>query len=296
MPRRHPILRGLLVLSAIGFVVIVALAVFSYLKSEGIALLSKNAVAIVTVEGVIENSRETVRTLDQLAKNDGVRAVVLRVDSPGGGVAPSQEIYDAVLRVREKKPVVASLGGVAASGGYYVASGCDVIVANAGTLTGSIGVILQTGNVSELLKRVGIQGVIVKAGKFKDIGSPLREMSEEEKRLLDDLLQNVHTQFIAAVSRGRKLPVEQVRQLADGRIYSGEQSRDLKLVDQLGGLRDAVQLAAERAGISGEPSWIEIEKRQPPWWWRRLTGLMENGPESFGGLQFLFSGPWGTSG
>ena len=231
-----------------------------------------------------------------MAKNDGVRAVVLRVDSPGGGVAPSQEIYDAVLRVREKKPVVASLGGVAASGGYYVASGCDVIVANPGTLTGSIGVILQTGNVSELLKKVGIQGVIVKAGKFKDIGSPLREMSEEEKRLLDDLLQNVHTQFIAAISRGRKLPVEQVRQLADGRIYSGEQAHDLKLVDQLGGLRDAVQLAAERAGISGEPSWIEIEKRQPPWWWRRLTGLMENGPESFGGLQFLFSGPWGTSG
>jgi len=296
MPRRHPILRGLLVLSAAGFVVIVALAAFSYLKSEGIALLSKNAVAIVTVEGVIENSRETVRTLDRLAKNDGVRAVVLRVDSPGGGVAPSQEIYDAVLRVREKKPVVASLGGVAASGGYYVASGCDAIVANPGTLTGSIGVILQTGNVSELLKKVGIQGVIVKAGKFKDIGSPLREMSEEEKRLLDNLLQNVHTQFIAAVSRGRKLPVEQVRQLADGRIYSGEQARDLKLVDQLGGLRDAVQLAAERAGISGEPSWIEIEKRQPPWWWRRLTGLMENGPESFGGLQFLFSGPWGTSG
>jgi protease-4 len=285
-----------LVLSAAGFVVIVALAAFSYLKSEGIALLSKNAVAIVTVEGVIENSRETVRTLDRLAKNDGVRAVVLRVDSPGGGVAPSQEIYDAVLRVREKKPVVASLGGVAASGGYYVASGCDAIVANPGTLTGSIGVILQTGNVSELLKKVGIQGVIVKAGKFKDIGSPLREMSEEEKRLLDNLLQNVHTQFIAAVSRGRKLPVEQVRQLADGRIYSGEQARDLKLVDQLGGLRDAVQLAAERAGISGEPSWIEIEKRQPPWWWRRLTGLMENGPESFGGLQFLFSGPWGTSG
>lgn len=285
-----------MVLSAAGFVVIVALAAFSYLKSEGIALLSKNAVAIVTVEGVIENSRETVRTLDRLAKNDGVRAVVLRVDSPGGGVAPSQEIYDAVLRVREKKPVVASLGGVAASGGYYVASGCDAIVANPGTLTGSIGVILQTGNVSELLKKVGIQGVIVKAGKFKDIGSPLREMSEEEKRLLDNLLQNVHTQFIAAVSRGRKLPVEQVRQLADGRIYSGEQARDLKLVDQLGGLRDAVQLAAERAGISGEPSWIEIEKRQPPWWWRRLTGLMENGPESFGGLQFLFSGPWGTSG
>jgi protease IV len=296
MPRRHPILRGLVVLSAFGFVVIVALAVFSYMKSEGIALLEKNAVAVVTVEGVIEDSRDTVRTLDRLAKNDAVRAVVLRVDSPGGGVAPSQEIYAAVLRVREKKPIVASLGGVAASGGYYVASACDVIVSNPGTLTGSIGVILQTGNVTELLKKVGIQGVIVKAGKFKDIGSPLHDMTEEERRLLDGLLENVHAQFIEAVSKGRKLPLEQVRPLADGRVYSGEQARDLKLVDQLGGLRDAVQVAAERAGISGEPSWIEIEKHQPPWWWRRLTGLMENGPESFGGLQFLFSGPWGTPG
>jgi protease-4 len=296
MPRRHPILRGLLVLSALGFVVIVALAVFSYLKNEGIALLEKNAVAVVSVEGVIEDSRDTVRTLDRLAKNDAVRAVVLRVDSPGGGVAPSQEIYAAVLRVREKKPIVASLGAMAASGGYYVASACDVIVANPGTLTGSIGVILQTGNVTELLKKVGIQGVIVKAGKFKDIGSPLREMSEEERRLLDGLLENVHAQFIEAVSKGRKLSLEQVRPLADGRVYSGEQARDLKLVDQLGGLRDAVQLAAERAGISGEPSWIEIEKHQPPWWWRRLTGFMENGPESFGGLQFLFSGPWSTPG
>ncbi|HSD11906.1 MAG TPA: signal peptide peptidase SppA [Candidatus Binatia bacterium] len=296
MPRRHPILRGLLVLSAFGFVVIVALAAFSYLRSEGIALLEKNAVAVVSVEGVIEDSRDTVRALDRLAKNDAVRAVVLRVNSPGGGVAPSQEIYGAVLRVREKKPIVGSLGGVAASGGYYIASACDVIVANPGTLTGSIGVIMQTGNVSELLKKLGIQGVIVKAGRFKDIGSPLREMSEEEKRLLDGLLENVHSQFIAAVSRGRNLPVEQVRPLADGRIYSGEQAREVKLVDQLGGLRDAVQIAAERAGISGEPSWIEIEKRQPPWWWRRLTGLMENGPESFGSLQFLFSGPWGTSG
>jgi protease IV len=293
MPRRHPILRGLVVLAAFGFVAIVSLAIFSYMKSEGIALLEKNAVAVVTVEGVIEDSRDTVRTLDRLAKNDAVRAVVLRVDSPGGGVAPSQEIYAAILRMRDKKPIVASLGGVAASGGYYIASACDVIVSNPGTLTGSIGVIMQTGNVTELLKKVGIQGVIVKAGKFKDIGSPFHEMTEEERRLLDGLLENVHTQFIDAVSKGRKLPLEQVRALADGRVYSGEQARELKLVDQLGGLRDAVQLAAERAGISGEPSWIEIEKHQPPWWWRRLTGLMEGGPESFGGLQFLFSGPWG---
>ena len=185
MPRRHPILRGLLFLSAFGFVVIVALAAFTYLSSEGLAFLFRNPVAVVLVEGVIEDSRDTVNALDGLAKNDAIRAVVLRVESPGGGVAPAQEIYAAVQRVREKKPVVASLGGVAASGGYYIASACDVIVANPGTLTGSIGVIMQTGNVSELLKKLGIQGVTVKAGRFKDIGSPLREMSEEEKRLLD---------------------------------------------------------------------------------------------------------------
>lgn len=291
MPRRHPILGTLLRLAAIGFVVVVALAVYSYLKSEGLALLAKNAVAVVTVEGVIDDSRETVRALDRLAKNQGVRAVVLRIDSPGGGVAPSQELYDAVGRVRERKPVIASLGGVAASGGYYVASACDAIVANPGTITGSIGVIMQTGNVSELLKKVGLRGAILKAGKFKDIGSPLRDMSDEERQLLESLLENVHTQFIGAVAKGRKLPVDEVRRLADGRIYSGEQAKALHLVDQLGGLRDAVMMAAERAGITGEPSWLELEKGRSPWWWRRLTGLLDRAPESLGGLQFLYFGP-----
>ena len=289
MERRHPILRGIVRFAALGFFVIVATASYAYLSTEGLALLGKRAVAIVTVEGEIQDARDVVETLDRLAKNSGVRAVVLRVDSPGGGVAPSQEIYDAVARVRGKKPIVASLGGVAASGGYYVASACDAIVADAGTLTGSIGVIMQTGNVSELLKKIGLQGVTLKAGQYKDIGSPLREMSADERRLLEDLLENVHTQFIAAVAKGRKLSVDRVRALADGRVYSGEQARDLQLVDQLGGLRDAVELAAQRAGISGEPSWIEIEKKQAPWWWRRVSGLIE-GVRPAAGLQFLYMG------
>jgi protease-4 len=182
------------------------------------------------------------------------------------------------------------MGEVAASGGYMVALAADQIIAREGTITGSIGVIMQTGNIAELLKKLGLQGVIVKAGKFKDIGSPLREMTEEEHRLLEGLLENVHGQFIAAVAKGRKLTIEQVRPLADGRIYSGEQALSLHLVDQLGGLRDAVYLAAQRAGITGDPHWIEIEKRQPPWWWRRVTGLMEGAPEGFGGLRFLYAG------
>jgi protease-4 len=291
MARRHPILRTLVLLAALGFFVIVGLASYSYLASGGFAAFSKNAVAVVTVQGVIEDASDIVRSLDGLTENDGVRAVVLRVDSPGGGVAPSQEIYGAIERVRERKPVVASLGSVAASGGYYIASACDSIVANPGTLTGSIGVIMETGNVIELMKKLGVQGVVVKAGKFKDIGSPLREMTEEERRFLEGLLANVHEQFIAAVAKGRRLPEDQIRPLADGRIYSGQQALDLHLVDTLGGLREAVELAATRAGIHGEPHWLEIEKHQPPWWWRRITGLMEGGPAALQGLEFLYTGP-----
>jgi protease-4 len=278
-------------LAATGFFVMVALSAYAYLRNEGLALLGRDAVAVVTVKGVIGDSRDTVRTLDRLAKNSGVRAVVLRVDSPGGSVAPSQEIYDALGRLKAKKPVVASLGNLAASGGYYIASACDAVVASPGTLTGSIGVIMQVGNVMELLKKVGLEGITIKAGKFKDIGSPTRSMTDEERKILENLLSNVHEQFIAAVATGRKLPIEDIRKIADGRIYSGQQALDLHLVDQLGGLREAVDLAAARAGISGEPQWIEIEEQEPPWWWRRVTGFFPGSPAGVGGLQFLYAGP-----
>lgn len=285
------LLRGIGRLAAIAFFVVLALASYAYLKNEGLALLSHDAVGVVTVKGVIEDARDTVRTLDRLGRNAGVRAVVLRVDSPGGSVAPSQEIYDAVRRVAAKKPIIASLGGVAASGGYYIASACDAVVASPGTLTGSIGVILQTANLTELMRKIGLEGVTIKAGKFKDIGSPSRAMTDEERKLLESLLANVHEQFIAAVATGRKLSVDAVRKIADGRIYSGQQAFDLHLVDQLGGLREAVELAASRAGIEGDPQWIEIEEKEPPWWWRRVTGYFPGSGGSSGGLQFLYSGP-----
>lgn len=291
MARRHPILKGFLYLAALGFVLIVFAAVYGRLKEDGVGFLERNAVAIVLVDGVIEESRDTVRTLDRLAANDAVRAVVVRVDSPGGGVAPSQEIYDAIRRVRKKKPIAASLGSVAASGGYYIASACDPIVANPGTMTGSIGVIMEMGNVSELMKKVGLQGFVLKAGKFKDIGSPLREMTDEERRLLEGVLENVHAQFIAAIAEGRQLPVADVQKLADGRVYSGQQALALHLVDKLGGLSEAVHAAAERAGIAGEPHWVEIEPRRRSWLWERLTSLLQAAPKGFGGLQFLYTGP-----
>lgn len=295
MGGRHRFLRSLAVLATVAFLFLLAVGLCTYLAEGGLGFLSKNSVAIVTVEGVIDDSRDVVEALDHVAETDAIRAVVLRVDSPGGGVAPSQEIYDAVLRVRERKPIVASLGGLAASGGYYVASACDQIVANAGTLTGSIGVIMELGNLEELLKKIGLHGVVVKAGKYKDIGSPLRAMTEEEKRLLEELLQNVHAQFIAAVSKGRALSIEEVRKVADGRIYSGEQARDLRLVDRLGGLRDAVGLAAQRAGIEGKPRWVEFRKRRMPWWWKRIFGLLDSGAGGLDGLRFLYTGPFAVS-
>ncbi len=191
--------------------------------------LSKQAVAVVTVQGVIEDASDIVEALDRLAENDGVRAVVLRVDSPGGAVAPSQEIYDAVERVRERKPVVASLGNVAASGGYYVASACDSIVANPGTLTGSIGVIMETGNVTGLLEKLGVAGSVVKSGKVQGHRIPLRAMTDEERALPRRAWSTTCTRSSSPRSpRAASIPEDQVRPLADGRIYSGQQALDLR--------------------------------------------------------------------
>jgi protease-4 len=188
--------------------------------------------------------------------------VVLRINSPGGVVAPTQELHDAVMRLREAgKPVVASLGSVAASGGYYVAVACDQIYANAGTLTGSIGVIMQLANLEQLMKKVGVDYVVVKAGQFKDIGNVARAMTPDERRVMQALLDDVHGQFIDAVAEGRKLSREEVMRFADGRVFSGAQARDLKMVDGIGGLEQAVLAAAKLAGIPTPPNVIEPRRR-----------------------------------
>lgn len=251
----------------------------------------ENLVAVVWVEGAIEDSTRTVDELDRLAEDERVAAVVLRVDSPGGGVAPSQEIYDAVLRVREQKPVVASLGNVAASGGYYVAAACDAIVANPGTLTGSIGVLMQFGNVEDLLRKVGIEAEILKAGRYKDIGSPVRAMSAEERGLLQDVLANVHEQFVDAIARGRKIEPADVRLVADGRIFSGKQALELHLVDELGGLREAVRLAGKRANVEGEPETIEYRDRVLPWWIGLVGRFLPGASGSAAGFRWVYTGP-----
>ena len=219
-------------------------------------------VAIVELEGLIAETDDLVRELRQYRENPSIKAVVIRINSPGGVVGPTQEVYDALRRLREAgKPVVASLGAVAASGGYYIAVGADRIYANPGSLTGSIGVIMQLANIDALMKKVGVDYVVVKAGAFKDIGNIARPMTPEERRVLQTLLDDVHGQFIDAVAKGRKLPREQVVQFADGRVFSGTQALSLKMVDALGGLEDAVNAAAKLANLPTPPA-IERPRRR----------------------------------
>lgn len=230
--------------------------------TEGGGLPGSQKVAVVEVEGVIVDTSDLVRDLKDHLDNSAVRAVVVRINSPGGVVGPTQEVYATIRRLEKAgKPVVASLSAVAASGGYYIAAAANRIYANPGTLTGSIGVIMQMPNVEGLFKKIGVDYVVVKAGEHKDIGNPARPMTPGERRILQALLDDVHAQFIDAVAEGRRMDRAAVVALADGRIFSGAQAKELKLVDALGGLDDAIEGAAQLAGLPPKPRVIQPRRR-----------------------------------
>ena len=236
--------------------------VFMAMLSEEGLPTGGSKVAVVEIEGIIVDGTAAIRELREHADNPSIKAVVVRVNSPGGVVAPTQEISAAIQRARKAgKPVVASLGAVAASGGYYVAVAADRIYANPGTLTGSIGVVMQLANLGGLLKKVGVEYVVVKAGSYKDIGNFARTMSPEERKMLQALLDDVYSQFVEAVSEGRGLEKKDVLAFAEGRIYSGQQALALKMVDELGGFEDAVEAAGKLANISGRPKLVYPRKR-----------------------------------
>ncbi len=266
--KRKRILIGLGVIAALlvfFFGVLFLIGRYTGAKSSRFAFGDK--IAIVEVKGVIAQSSGVIEDLQQYVADDGVKAIVLRVDSPGGGVGPAQEIYREIMRIRttSKKKVVTSMGSVAASGGYYIACASDRIVANPGTITGSIGVIMQFSNLEELLKKIGVKGVVLKSGEHKDIGSPFREMTPEEKRIMQEVLDNVHQQFIQAVAEGRKLEISKVAQIADGRILTGEQAKNLGLVDQLGNLQDTIDVTAKMVGIEGKPNVLYPKRKISIW-------------------------------
>ena len=268
---RHPWLWGMVgtaVMLAVFFLVVLLITLL--LRDEDGIADRGTAIGVVAIEGVIssELAERTVRQLTKYGDDASIKAIVLRIDSPGGGVASSQELYEEVKRVRSAgKLVVASMGSVAASGGYYVACVADRIFANAGTVTGSIGVIVQLANASELLHKVGIESTVITSGPFKDSGNPTRPLRPEERQVFQALVDDVYQQFIEAVAQGRNLPLDEVRQAADGRIYTGRQAKDLQLIDQLGSLHDAIRYAASRIGIVGKPKLVQ-EGKERLWWLR----------------------------
>jgi len=261
----RPVRRRTVVVAALAIYLAVAalfVAALSVTLAPGGGPLFGARIALVELDGPIIDVDELVRELRAHRDNPLVKAVVIRINSPGGVVAPTQELHAALTRLRESgKPVVASLGAVAASGGYYVAVAADKIYANPGTLTGSIGVIMRLANLDGLMKKVGVDFVVVKAGRFKDIGNFARSMTTEERGILEAMLQDVHAQFINAVAAGRKLDRAQVLGFADGRIVSGVQAKALNMVDALGGLEEALDGAAMLAGLSTPPKVIGPRRR-----------------------------------
>ncbi len=270
MDRKSMVILGVvfggLFLALFGFL---GLAFVAMSSEDGASFRRGDAIGVLEVKGVIRSSDEALKHLRRFAKDRSVKALLVRIESPGGAVAPSQELFSELLELRKKMPVVCSLGDVAASGGFYIAAGCQKIVANPGTLTGSIGVISQMPYLGEIADELGFRMVTIKSGARKDVGNPFREMTEEERAYYQGLMDGIHEQFIEAIAQGRGVEADKVRPVADGRVFSGAEAHGLGLVDQLGNFNDAVRLAAAEAGIDGEP---------------RLQYPPEEKPFDFGGI------------
>ncbi len=234
-----------------------------------------NKIAVIPIEGEILEARDTIDALHRHAENSSVKAIVMRINSPGGAIAPSQEIYAEILKVHKRtgKPIVASMDSVAASGGFYIAAACNEIVANPGSITGSIGVILQWMDMEDLIKWAKLKPETITSGGLKAAGSPYKELTEAERAYFQRIVLQLHAQFVKAVADGRrgKISLEEVQKLADGRVFTGEEALQLKLIDRLGNLDDAVRVAARLAGVKGEPTTLYPRRRQP-----RLIDLLSN--------------------
>lgn len=269
--------RTLLTLLLLLLCLIAISAVIASVAGEG---SGSNKVAVVNVKGPIVDAADAVKELKKYGDDDSIKAIVLRVDSPGGAVAPSQEIFNEVKRVSEIKTLVVSMGTLGASGGYYIAAPARLIIANPGTLTGSIGVIMEIPNVEGLMDKVGLRTEVIKSGRHKDMASPLKKMDPADRRILQDVIDDVYAQFVEDVAASRDMDPEKVRKLADGRIYTGRQAKAVGLVDELGGLEYAVKRTAELAGIEGEPR--VVTKKKDSSFWDSLENKVNGGiPDMF---------------
>ncbi len=260
--KKHPVVFGFLLLVVIGVFCFLILRAVIPFERKSASFSSKDKIGVVTIEGVLRNSKDIIEQLDKYEKDDKVKAVILRVDSPGGAVGPAQEIFDKILRLKQSKKVIVSMGSIAASGGYYVACAADRIIANPGTITGSIGVVIQFSQIDDLLKKIGLKTNVIKAGRYKDVGSPVRDMTADERKLIQVVIDDIHDQFVEVVVLHRNIPKEKMENIADARIFTGRQALTLGLVDELGNMEYAIDVASGLAGIKDEPEVVYPEKKR----------------------------------
>jgi protease-4 len=295
--QKHPILLGLFVLTGIFFLFLAGISLLiSSLISHGPntdIFAKKEGVGIIELKGLIVSSEQILKHLTELRNSPNVKSIVLRIDSPGGAVGASQEIYTEVKRTSEVKPVVASMGSMGASGGYYAALGADNIIANPGTMTGSIGVIVKFPNLESLYEKIGYKSEVIKSGPLKDVGASNRPLSDEERNLMQDLIDNVYTQFVRDIAESRSMPEETIYDLADGRIYSGEQALEVGLIDSLGNFTDAIMLAADLGGLdTKDPQLIYPKVERKFSILNLLTSAEQSLVDNFGPLYPILSFEW----
>ena len=260
--RRHPYLFFILIFSTVVATTMIAMILLFVVGTKDSDFEFGEKVGIIEITGIIGDAKSVIHNLKRFREDDSIKAIVVRIDSPGGAVGPSQEIYREIRKTLSSKKVVASMGTIAASGGYYIAAGTDGIIANPGTITGSIGVIMGFTNYQELLQKIGLVPIVVKSGEYKDIGSPVRKMKAEEQKILQDFAKKIHQQFIKDIVEGRKMDQAKVEALADGRIFTGEESKQLGLVDRLGNFEDAIEWAGRLGGIKGKIATVYAREKK----------------------------------
>jgi protease-4 len=239
---------------------VIVLVIIVFLTVEHLQGPSGDRIGVVEIEGVISGSKEVMDDIVDFKDDASIKGVILRINSPGGGVGPTQEIYREVVKLTEKKKVYVSMGTTCASGGYYIASAGQKLYANPSTITGSIGVIMELMNVEDVLKKIGLKSNTIKAGEYKDTGSPFRPMTPEERAYMDGIVTNIYDQFTKDVATGRKMNVETVKKLAEGRIYTGTMAKDVGLVDAIGNFYDTVDAMKADLRIKGKPVLVYPEK------------------------------------
>ncbi|SPD73729.1 Signal peptide peptidase SppA, 36K type [uncultured Desulfobacterium sp.] len=274
--KKHPILTAVVILLAIGLFLCISMFIVIKMVDPASKLTFSDKIGVIPVDGAILDSRLMLDQLVAFREDNNIKAIIIRINSPGGAVGPSQELYREIQKTIQTKKVVASLGGVAASGGYYIASAADKIVANPGTLTGSIGVVMEFFRFEDLLNKIGVRLEVLKSGEFKDIGSPHRELTDRDREIISGIIADIQNQFVQAVASGRNLPVEKVNEIADGRVFSGSKAKELDLVDVLGNFNDAVNLAKEIAGIKGDAILVYPKKSRLEIWESFVDGTTQS--------------------